>query len=955
MTQKLLHRSIAAFLFLLSAAQFFMTAQPSVSFWDPGELSAAACLLEVPHPPGGPLFSLVGRLFFLLPFPGNPGFHMNAVSVLASAGTVLFLYLIAVRVIRIYKRGVETFREAAATYVSAAIGALALSFCDTFWFNGVESNYFAASAFLFSAMMWLVLVWHEHADEPGSGKYLLLIAYLVGLSAGVHLMSIPALLVIVVIVVFRTVTVDDAACKRSAYVLVGHAALLMAVAYAMWIGLTSKEPPAPEDLQNYDLRFVMIMGGVSLVVMGIFRKHVFRKDSIYLPLAIAAVALAVAYPGVIKKLPQAIHAISRDDNTLGVGILFLVLAGLGLLAYWSGKNRKGLLHLAALGTLFVVLGFTTYTMIVIRANVHPPMNENDPRSFSALLTYLNREQYGDFPIFKRRWSSEPDRQRTYANYTSDFDFFVRYQMNHMFTRYVLFNFAGRPSREQDADWSLSQLYGIPLLLGLFGLYWLLRKDWKLGAAFLMLFIIMGYLIAFYQNQQEPQPRERDYFYAGAYAVFALWIAVGVRGLVDLVGETVHRPRLAEAGAAGILVLALVFVPGRMALTNYHTHDRSRNWIPREYAYNMLQTCEEDAIIFTNGDNDTFPLWYLQDVEGIRRDVRVVCLSLVNTPWYIQELKDKPYFAEAKAVPISLADTRIANIQPMLWEPRTMEVPVPAEAYKQFGITDTAEIARGKVSWRMTNTLQFGQTKAIRVQDIMVLNIIQTNRWKRPVYFAVTCSPDAKIGLEGFFRFCGLAWRLMPVRTSQGASGLDPRVLEANYLDDSAEFFKTQHYGYRFQSLADSTVYLDDNEARTVEVFRMGFRTLAQYFAESAGNPQKCGEVLDRMERVIPASRIPMTIEDELDNALLYQRIGRPDKFDELSAKIEARFASLTGRPASSDPYLYAAMLQLYEARKEYQKELSLLQTLALQYPKDPSLKQRIAMVQSMLGDTTARP
>ncbi len=238
---------------------------------------------------------------------------------------------------------------------------------------------------------------------------------------------------------------------------------------------------------------------------------------------------------------------------------------------------------------------------------------------------------------------------------------------------------------------------------------------------------------------------------------------------------------------------------------------------------------------------------------------------------------------------------------------------------------------------------------------MVLNIIQTNRWKRPVYFAVTCSPDAKIGLEGFFRFCGLAWRLMPVRTSQGASGLDPRVLEANYLDDSAEFFKTQHYGYRFQSLADSTVYLDDNEARTVEVFRMGFRTLAQYFAESAGNPQKCGEVLDRMERVIPASRIPMTIEDELDNALLYQRIGRPDKFDELSAKIEARFASLTGRPASSDPYLYAAMLQLYEARKEYQKELSLLQTLALQYPKDPSLKQRIAMVQSMLGDTTARP
>jgi hypothetical protein len=621
-----------------------------------------------------------------------------------------------------------------------------------------------------------------------------------------------------------------------------------------------------------------------------------------------------------------------------------------VLVWWSGKKRKHLLHLGSLGALFVVLGFTTYTMIVVRANVHPPMNENDPKSFSGLLTYLNREQYGDFPMFKRRWTNEPDRQRTFTNYSSDFDFFVRYQMSHMFTRYVLFNFAGRSSRDQDATWDAKQLYGIPLLVGLFGCYWLFRKDWKMGAAFLMLFVIMGFLIAFYQNQQEPQPRERDYFYAGAYAVFALWIAVGMRGLLDLVTET--RPRWAVSGGAAILALGLVFIPVRMAATNFQTHDRSRNWIPREYAYNMLQTCEKDAIIFTNGDNDTFPLWYLQDVEGVRRDVRVVCLSLANTNWYVQQLKDKPYYAEARAVPLSLPDSRIANIQPVLWEPRNMEIPVPKEAYGQFGITDTAEIRKGKVSWRMQNTLQFGQTRAIRVQDLVVLNVIQTNQWKRPVYFAVTCSPDAKIGLEAYFRFCGLAWRLLPVRT-QGDLSLDPAVLQASFMDDSSVFYKEPHYGYRFQSLQDTTVYLDENESRTMEVFRMGFRALAQYLAEGGKDPQKCGAVLDRLEKVIPPSRIPSSIEEELDVALLYQKIGRLDKFNALAEGIEAQFAARGGQ-APSDPYLYAAMIQLYETRKSYQKELELLTMLSGQYPDDPSLKQKIAVVRALVATPPAK-
>ena len=240
---------------------------------------------------------------------------------------------------------------------------------------------------------------------------------------------------------------------------------------------------------------------------------------------------------------------------------------------------------------------------------------------------------------------------------------------------------------------------------------------------------MGYLIAFYQNQQEMQPRERDYFYPGAYLVFALWIALGVREVMGFVAERLAGRRLMPAAFWGVALLAVALIPGRMLATNYFTHDRSRNWVPWDYAYNLLQTCAQDAILFTNGDNDTFPLWYLQDVEGVRRDVRVICLSLANTPWYIQQLKNKPYYAEAQAIPMSLSNTRIENIQPIPWQPRDIDLPVSPEIQRQFGVTDTAVARRGKITFHMNNTFQAGPTKAIRVQDILVLDVVTSNQWK----------------------------------------------------------------------------------------------------------------------------------------------------------------------------------------------------------------------------------
>jgi hypothetical protein len=973
MNHRFLHRCIAGAVFAIAAVQFFITAQPTVSFWDPGELSAAAYMLQVPHPPGGPLFSLVGRFFYLIPMPGDPGFRMNAVSVVSSAFAVLFLYLVAVRLIRNYRGNQpESLSEAWETFSAAAIGALALSFCDTFWFNGVESNYFAAATLLFSAMLWLLLIWYEKADERGSGRYLLVIAYLVGLSTGVHLMSVPTIFTVVMVVVFRKYIVNDEACRKTGLIFLGQAALLLAVAFFWWNDLTSRQVPAPEEFYAYDRKFAMVMGAISLGFMAMFWKRIFRKDSFYIPLLVSGAALFITYPGVIKLLPMLIHGISGNDSSLGLGILAVVLGCLGYTAYLSGKRAMTLLHLSSLGLLFVILGFSTYTMIVTRANVHPPMNENNPKNFSGLLTYLNREQYGEFPLFKRRWTPEGDRQKTWTQYSSDFDFFRRYQMHHMFNRYVLFNFAGRGSRDQDADPAWPQLLGIPFLVGLFGLYWQFRKDWRMATSFLLLFVIMGYLIAFYQNQQEPQPRERDYFYAGAYFIFALWIALGMRGLLDLVTGAVRNPRQAVTGCAAVLVLGAAFIPGRMIQTNFASHDRSRNWLAWDYSYNMLQTCEQDAILFTNGDNDTFPLWFLQDVEGVRRDVRIVNLSLINTPWYIQQMKDRPYYPDAKAVPISIPDKRIAGMEGLIpWEPQTVTIPVPPGTTPGSVGTDTAFFNRealgndvapdtgrgreGKIEFTMKNTLQYGRTKAIRVQDFMVKHIIETNRWQRPVYFAITCSPDSKIGIDEYLRFCGLAWKLVPFKAAHLEMGIDPAVLHASLFDEPEGFSRTARYGYKFRSTSDSTVELDENESRMISGFRTAFRALAIYESDGRRDLRKSGEVLDRLEKVMPWKSVPMLFEEGYDFALLYYRQGRLDMFTALVARMEKQFKSETAGGTPSNPYIYGQMLQLYDLGKDYTAELDLLGNLAQLRPNDPSIRERIDTVQAILKRSAPVP
>jgi hypothetical protein len=949
MNPRILHRLIATLIFIISVVQFMMTAQPSVSFWDPGELSAAACALEVPHPPGGPLFSLVGRIFYMLPVPGDIGFRMNLVSVFASAFSVLFLYLVAVRLIRITKGREPTGGlDALGTYLSAAIGALALSFCDTFWFNGGESNYFAASTLLFSAVVWLMLVWYEKSAEPGSWKYFLMIAFLIGLSAGVHLMSVLSIFTVVMLIVIKRYVQDDQYYKRSSYIFLGHAAVLLLIALMMWGNQTSQEAPTYEQYKTYDTNFKLIMGSVSIVVMAIFWKKVFHKNSFYLPVLAGGVALGIVYPGIIKLLPTLLVLIAGDNSTAGFIVLILILSLVGYLAFWAVKRKKPIVAVAALAFILAVVGVTTYTMIIIRANQHPPMNENNPNSFSRLITYLDREQYGDFPIFKRRWSNEPRHQATWAKYSSDVDFFWRYQMDHMFNRYVFWNFIGRASYDQDAGVNWKHLFGIPFIVGLFGLYFHFRKDWKMASAFLLLFILMGYLTAFYQNQQEAQPRDRDYFYGGAYFVFALWIALGVRGLLDQIEQKRLTGVKAPAAIIGALVLFVLLIPGRMFQMNYFPHDRSKNWLPWDYAYNLLQSCTTNSILFTNGDNDTFPLWFLQDVEGVRRDIRIVNLSLVNTDWYIKQLKhEKPY--GTPQVKMSLSDDdieRIARLSVMQWTTQQITLPVPPEVMAANGVTDTAVLNRKSITFSMAPTLHYGNVGAVRTQDVIVKDIIQQNAWQRPVYFASTCGEDTKIGVGEYLKLEGLAGRLVPQKrgANQISDYVDEALMRKNLFEETQGFSKTYQSGFKFRGLNDRGVFYDENQAGTVQNSRGAFMALAMYYLQNPADRSMGLKTLERMDQVMPREVVPMDYRQEFNLGLIYSAAGDTTHFSAIAESvIKSALAHIEENPNDVGGYYnpYRLLIEMYDRTGQYGKAAEVLDRLQSMFPNDPGIKREL--------------
>jgi hypothetical protein len=885
MTHRTLNRIVAASVFCLTLLVYMLSLPPTVVFWDVGEFIAAAKMMQVPHPPGAPLFLLVTRVAMMFPFVADQAVRAHALAALFSAAAVMFLYLVIVKVLTNYRGMPGDLTDKVIVYGSAAAGALTLAFSTSFWGNAIEAEVYGASMFFLAAIIWLVLRWRERADVEGNEKYLIIIAYLIGLSLGVHLLALLAIFPVLMIVYFRKYEFS-----RSGF-----------------------------------LKLLLISVGVFMIV----------------------------YPGIVKYVPDLMDGEFAGRKGEMIAYLpWIIILAVCYGVYWSYRERKKILHISLLSILLIFIGYTTYTTVLIRSNASPPMNENDPSTISRITSYLSREQYGDAPLFMpRRYSREPHQQGMYKNYSGEWDFLFRYQLNHMFVRYLGWNFIGASGDQQDAGVGWKETLGLPFLVGLFGMFSLFRRDWKTGLVFLAMFIILGPVLALYQNQQEPQPRERDYFYVGAFYVFSLWIGVGVAAAADFVREKIKPSTLAGGGAIAVVAILFLAIPVRSMQVNWHQRDRSGNYIAWDYSYNILQTCAEDAILFTNGDNDTFPLWYLQDVEGVRRDVRIVNLSLVNTPWYIQQMKDEPYYEEAEAVPISLSDARIADIQPVAWEPREMTIPVTPEAIQKYGVTDSAVINDGSITFMMNNTVQFGQAKAIRIQDIIVQDIVYSNQWKRPIYFAVTVAPDSKIGLDEYLWFHGLAWRLEPRKIPPRDLGMNAEVVEANLFGEPETFSRTPQFGYLFRKIGDPDVYFDENASRLMLNYRSAFIRLAMRYGNVEQNPERAVEILTRMEELIPGAKVPLAWELESDLMSFYHRMGRRDKFDEYAVALEGKMHTLieSGQFNAASYYNpYRVLLEIYEVQAEYVKMLDLLKSLAVIYPNDQNLQQRITAVKAML-------
>ncbi len=897
MGHKTVNRYVALGVFLVSLMTYIKTMPPTVVFWDVPEHCAASYAVQVQHPPGSPLLVLVMRVVSMIPFAQDIAVRMIFANVLVSCLNVMLLYLIIIRLFLLWQKEPQTVTDRVFFYGPAAIGALALTFCTTFWFNSLELETRNTSLFFTVLIVWLSLIWNEKAETPGSDRYLLMIAYLVGLASGVHIHGMLGFFVAIMMVYFHYYR---------------------------------------KTLRQFFLSLDWIKFGVG-----------------------GSLIFLIAYPGVIQWLPSML-----DGNVLGTHseiwmyLAFGIVAAAAYLIYYYAAKMRRIPYLVAFSFTLIVLGFSTYATVYIRANAHPPMNENNPSDMARLVEYLGREQYGNTPLMNRRFSQEPDKIANYKKYTSDLDYMWRYQIEHMYLRYLAWNFIGKDGDSQDNGFRFSQLYGIPLFVGLIGLYYHWKKDQKAALIITAFFLLTGLFLAVYFNMQESQPRERDYFFVYSFYAFCIWIGMGVMGIVEYIRTQVKIGRPEVAGYAA-LALAAVFVPGNMLRTNYHMMSRHGHYLAWDHSYNLLQSVEKDAILITNGDNDTFPLWYLQDVEGVRRDVRVICLSLLNTDWYILQLKnEQPY--GAKKVPISIPDNQIEGIQPIPYQPKVMELPVPPDVRYHWdeghGGSTGPGAAVDTVKFYMPNTLQFGNVKGLRVQDVLVYDIVRTANWQRPVYFAITVQDDSKIGLQNYLEVRGLSMKVVPHRSQTPWLNINQDVMEKELFTDVTESSREPAYGFRWRGLQDSTVHLDENQRGLLRNYRQAFYSFAVYCIDVKNDPREAAKVLDRMEQVLPHRLHPLDVDLESRMASIYEMAGEKDRCKEISEDLIQQLEpdiSKGNTEALISQNTYIMLLQAYESAGEYAKARNLLQLIRKAYGSAPGIDQFMARETAKI-DTLAK-
>jgi hypothetical protein len=605
-----------------------------------------------------------------------------------------------------------------------------------------------------------------------------------------------------------------------------------------------------------------------------------------------------------------------------------------------------------------VIGYSSFTVIYLRSQTNPPINENAPNTLEKLYSYLNREQYGDYPIFKRRWSQDPQHQQNYQKYSSDMDFFLKYQVGHLYLRYFGWQFIGRYGDVQDDGIDFSKFWGIPFGVGLFGMFYHFRRQWSMALVILALLLLTGVFINIYTNPPEPQPRERDYVFVGSFFAFAIWIGIGIDALFETIRESLKEEKKLVPATVGLCLFGLLFINGRMLQVNYHSHDRSGNYAPWDYAYNLLNSCAKDGILFTNGDNDTFPLWYLQEVAGVRQDVRVVNLSLANTDWYVRQLiYESP--RGAKPIKMNISERELKNFGYEQWTARTIALPVPASAKEEIMQYDDGKKIRlnlDSTATAITNIvdtvrwtfepyikLQSGQGY-IRAQDRVVYETLVNNLWERPVYFAVTVADNNRIGVDNYLRMDGFAYRVVPVKTDN-----------YGYFEPEIMWDKLMNV-YRYERLDDPTVYYDENTRRMVSNYRTIMLQLAQHYAQNpngistirdkegnlkqVSNKELATQLLDKSLSILPSALKEMDYRILQAIIQLYSKVGGTAQIARLLPDLEdAVDRRLRANPSDLSPRYVLATA--YRSVGEYDKAITILQSLSQQYSQDSFLKKEL--------------
>ena len=1030
--------------FLIAATVYCMTIEPTASFWDCPEFITTAYKLEVGHPPGAPFFMLTANLF--TQFVSDPALvakMVNYMSALMSGACILFLFWSITHLVRklvITDETNITRGQLITVMGSGLVGALAYTFSDTFWFSAVEGEVYAYSSMFTAIVFWLILKWEDVADQPHSDRWIILIAYLTGLSIGVHLLNLLCLPAIVLVYYYKKV--PGANAKGSLLALAGSMVLVAAVLYGIVPGVVKVGG-------WFELLFVNSLGmpfntGVivyvallaAAIIWGIYESYNEKsRTRMNLSFLLTIAMLGIPFYG-------------HGASAVIIGILVLgVLAAYLFASKLNEKIRMSArtMNTALLCTMMIMVGYSSYALIVIRSVANTPMDQNSPEDIFTLGEYLGREQYGTRPLFYgpaysskvaldvedgycvprqkstdtkyvRKEKTSPDEKDSYVelpgrveyeyaqnmlfprmyssahtayykswqditgydvpydqcgemlmvNMPTQWDnikFFFSYQLNFMYWRYFMWNFAGRQNDIQSSgeiehgNWITgipfidNLLYGdqnmlpqelkdnkghnvfycLPLILGIIGLFWQAWRGQKGIQQFwvvFFLFFMTGIAIVLYLNQTPGQPRERDYAYAGSFYAFAIWIGMGVAGIVHLL-----RNYMKEVPAAALTSAVCLLVPIQMASQTWDDHDRSGRYVARDFGQNYLMSLQESGnpIIYTNGDNDTFPLWYNQETEGFRTDARTCNLSYLQTDWYIDQMKRPAY--DSPALPITWDRTEYM-------EGQNEYVPIRPDFKKQIDKAYKAaeeEVLNGKNPEALNNIrAQFGDNpyelknilkywvrtkdgqaviptdsivvkidkeavrrsgmmipealgdsipdymhislkdekgnpkRALYKSELMMLEMLANANWERPIYMAITVGTDNQLNMREHFIQEGLTYRFTPFDTEALGATIDSEKMYDNLMNK-----------FKFGGIDKPGIYIDENTMRMCYTHR---RTFAQLITQlmKEGKKDKALAALEYAEKMIPAFNVPYDVQNgALEMAEAYYQLGNNTKADQI--------------------------------------------------------------------------